>query len=283
MGKLVDLTGKQFGQLTVIKRSDKQVQGRSYWDCRCSCGKEIRADAYALKYGHSKSCGCSRKAREYIDFTGMRFERLTVIKRVESPYKNGHAWLCRCDCGKEIIAQTGGLKDGTYKSCGCYARDMAKKRAKHGDARDSGRVRLYEIWNAMKGRCTRVNTVGYKDYGGRGITVCQEWIDSYISFREWALNNGYADNLTIDRIDVNGNYEPSNCRWATAKQQCRNTRRNFNITYNGITKTLEDWGAEYGIKPNTLRYRIKKHKWSIEKALTTPINEKCRNHRARAV
>jgi len=281
MRKLVDLTGKQFGKLTVIKRSIGNKKG-TFWDCQCSCGNKVTINASNLKDRHTRSCGCMRKESKSTDLTGLQFGRLTAMKRVPSHYgSGGYLWLCKCTCGKEVLAQAYALRKGRHSSCGCLAIEKAKSRAKHGGARDSGRERLYDIWNAMKGRCSNSKYILYNRYGGRGITVCKEWLGSYIAFREWALSNGYNDNLTIDRINNDGNYEPSNCRWATYKEQALNTSKNFYITYNGITKTLEEWGTEFGIKPNTLRYRIKKHKWSIEKALTTPINEKYRNGRAK--
>lgn len=131
-------------------------------------------------------------------------------------------------------------------------------------------TRLYEIWRAMKKRCYLKTHVQYDNYGGRGIVVCDEWKDNSKNFFNWAMENGYRDDLTIDRIDVNSNYEPSNCRWVDWKTQNRNTRKNHFITYNGETHCLTEWGEIVGIDPRTLHERIKRG-WSIEQVLTTPL------------
>lgn len=130
-------------------------------------------------------------------------------------------------------------------------------------------TRLYEIWRAMKKRCHLKTHIHYKNYGGRGIVVCDEWKNDSKTFFEWALSNGYRDDLTIDRIDNNGNYEPSNCRWVSVKTQCRNTRKNHLITYNGETRCLIEWSELTGIKHTTIDERLKRG-WTVEQALTIP-------------
>ena len=140
-----------------------------------------------------------------------------------------------------------------------------KRETKHGMTK----TRLHNIWVSMKERCNVPSVNCYKYYGGRGIKVCEEWKHSFESFRDWALANGYTDTLTIDRIDVNGNYEPSNCRWITLKEQGSNKTNNHFITYNGVTKTLQQWADEIGIHHVTLLERIER--WgSVEEALTIP-------------
>jgi len=133
--------------------------------------------------------------------------------------------------------------------------------------------RLYRCWQAMKARCYQLNNWKYSDYHGRGICVCDEWIHDYIAFRNWALNNGYSDNLTLDRIDNNGNYCPENCRWATARQQSNNTRRNHYVEYNGERRTISEWADHLGMPYNTLNQRFWRG-WSAEKALTTPLKSR---------
>lgn len=133
---------------------------------------------------------------------------------------------------------------------------------------DTG-TRLHRIWQNMKARCYRKSAREYENYGGRGITVCEEWRSNYEKFKEWAINNGYADNLTIDRINVNGNYEPTNCRWITNKEQQNNRRDNACYEFNGETKTLAQWSEELGICYKTLQKRIRK--WGVEKAFTEPL------------
>lgn len=133
------------------------------------------------------------------------------------------------------------------------------------------RTRLYSIYYHMLSRCYNSNTDYYYRYGARGITVCEEWRKSFDAFYEWAINNGYDDTLTIDRKDVNGNYEPSNCRWATAKEQANNRSTNHNVTLNDETKTLTEWCLVYSINYRTVRDRLKRG-WNYEKALTTPVD-----------
>lgn len=129
--------------------------------------------------------------------------------------------------------------------------------------------RIYNSWSKMVSRCTDKKDIRYKHYGGRGISVCEEW-NKFRPFYDWALSHGYDDKLTIDRIDVNGNYEPSNCRWITQKEQCNNKRNNINVEYNGETKTLKQWAEKYGIKYKLLHDRYRRYGWEFEKALLTP-------------
>ncbi len=200
-----------------------------------------------------------------INLIGQKFDRLTVIS--EAPRHSGLiAWLCRCDCGNTIIATTKGLRKGHTKSCGCLrasrAAQLAQQKRTHGEKR----TRLYRIWSSMKSRCLYPRNIGFARYGGRGIAVCDEWKNSFETFRDWARANGYADGLTLDRIDVNGNYEPTNCRWLSPKDQARNRRDNVRI--NG--KCQSQLAEELGITSDVLYHRLKKG-WSIEKATSTPL------------
>ena len=153
------------------------------------------------------------------NLVGKRFERLTVISRVGTKWGCA-TWLCRCDCGSNTTCTTGNLTTGNSKSCGCLQRERATERlTKHGRHGE----KLYWVWGEMKQRCKNPKRPGYKNYGGRGISVCREWSD-YATFREWAISNGYVHGLTIDRVNNDGNYEPSNCQWATMLMQSRNKR-----------------------------------------------------------
>lgn len=204
---------------------------------------------------------------------GTRFGMLTIIKEVEPYYYNGHPYrqfLCQCDCGKTSITTLGRLRIGMTKSCGC----KSGSRPNHKELTNS---RIYNIWRSMKQRCYDSNAISFPNYGGRGISVCDEWRNDFMAFYNWSIANGYADNLTIDRIDSKGNYEPSNCRWVTYKQQANNTSSNVLVTHNGESHTLAMWGEILGIQPQTLNYRINHAKWSIEKAFTTPVKIYKRN------
>ena len=165
----------------------------------------------------------------FIDLTGKRFGSVSVIERAENSARNEVMWRCRCDCGKEFTTRARSLRSGECTSCGCVRRAhsiaaMAKANTKHGAAPHRGYTKLYNTWRRMKGRCNRPTATSYQYYGGRGISVCDAWQHDFQAFRDWALAHGYREGLSIDRIDVNGNYCPENCRWITMAEQQRNKR-----------------------------------------------------------
>lgn len=196
---------------------------------------------------------------------GKTFSRLKVIDKAENYVSPSGAkmkrWLCKCECGNTTICATTHLKSGHTKSCGCYARETSMQnglKKKHG----LKNTRLYRIWQQMKTRCCNPKYEYFSSYGGRGIKVCDEWLDKdgFVRFYEWSMSHGYADDLTIDRIDVNGNYCPENCRWATMKEQSKNKRNTPFVTYKGTVKTLAEWAEVTGIKYQTLFCRYKSGK-----------------------
>ena len=196
------------------------------------------------------------------DLTGLKFGRLTVIQR--SGTKNGHvAWLCKCDCGKTIVTIGNLLKSGKSKSCGC------KKIETCGDTHrihGKSNTRLYIAWQHMKQRCCNTKNDRYKYYGGRGISICDDWMQ-FEPFEQWALSNGYEDELTIDRIDVNGDYCPENCRWVTWETQQNNKRNNNIIEAFGEKRTLAEWSKISGVNRTTIQKRINVCGQTPEKAM----------------
>ena len=185
-----------------------------------------------------------------------------LIERV-----NGRLWKIRCKCGNVFVAQP---SDSFGRCVECGAKACGDSLRKHGESVHHGTqkaTRLYNIWLTMRNRCYNPNSKSFTYYGGRGIYVCDQWND-YVAFKNWALSNGYNDNLSIDRIDVNGNYCPENCRWVTHREQMRNTRNNHLITYNGETKTMAEWSEIVGIKYHTLKRRLNAYGWSVERALS---------------
>lgn len=180
-------------------------------------------------------------------------------------------WRCKCECGNEAVVVGPNLTRGTTRSCGCLAHDnRSPKFVTHGQSN----TRLYRTWVSMKERCYREKYPKYRLYGGRGIRVCQEW-QTFEKFAEWAKANGYQEDsprseMTLDRIDPDGDYEPSNCRWASYTEQNRNKRTNRLITYNGQTKTAAEWGYEIGGDRHSILRRLELG-WTIERAITEPL------------
>lgn len=204
------------------------------------------------------------------DLTGQKFERLTVLERVPN-YRNRVAWRCICECGNETIVTSLDICSGNTKSCGCLQRERSSEAAKrtnyiHGETRTP----LHNSWSAMLQRCNDPNYKWYKDYGNRGIKVCEEWL-TFVNFRDWALSNGYQKGLTIERIDVNGNYTPDNCKWITNKEQQRNKRNNHFVEYCGRRVTIAELSEMTGIPYHRLYSRIQNSGWSVEKAVNTPL------------
>lgn len=205
---------------------------------------------------------------KFIDLTGQRFGRWTVLCLAEPNKWRTTRWLCQCDCGKLKVVVGTSLRRGKSQSCGCLHNEFVKQLFTTHGSRHS---RLYSIFRNMKDRCyNRMNRV-YCHYGGRGITICEEWLKDFSRFKNWALQSGYNDKLTIDRIDVNGPYSPENCRWVTMKVQQNNKRNGRTITFQGETHTVSEWADITGIPYYTLHSRIAKLNWPVERALTEKV------------
>jgi len=210
---------------------------------------------------------------------GQKFNRLTIIKldhieKYISPKgkkKNKVYYVCQCDCGKNLIVLKNEITSNGTKSCGCKREENIRKSI---TIHNMTKTRLYKIWRNIKTRCLNKNNKHYKDYGGRGITICEDWKNDFMSFYNWAITNGYKEDLTIDRIDVNGNYEPSNCRWADRTIQNKNKRNNHLITYNGETHCVAEWSGILEINLRTLWSRIINYNWPIEKIFETPVRKR---------
>ena len=209
------------------------------------------------------------------DLIGQRFGRLTVISRGENTKSGKVTWVCTCDCGKrkEKSVTTYDLSSGKVRSCGClYFESNKGRRATHGKTN----TRLHRIWSGMRQRCNDTSYSSYRIYGGKGVTVCDEWSD-FQTFYDWAMANGYREDLTIDRIDCGGNYCPENCRWATMKEQQNNRSNNIRFSVGGIEKTISEWSDASGIPRATLDWRVKNH--LAEDELFMPVNLNNKNIR----
>lgn len=281
----IDLTGKSFGRLLVLEQAPTRVSPKGtkmvYWRCRCSCGNLVEISGGLLRSGNTVSCGCYHKEQQKRnkilqpkDMLGKKIGQLLVVEYAGS--KNNFAmWKCQCDCGNPVIVSGADLRNG--KRVHCSSKIHKKKHGGYGD-------RLYSVFRAIQQRCYNSKCRQYNDYGGRGITMCQEWRSDYAAFRDWALATGYIEEVlpngmnkwTIDRINVNGNYEPSNCRWITCQEQQFNKRDNVVLTYNGETKTAKEFSEQYNISPAVLWQRIKKG-WSAKAAIETPVRKRRNN------
>lgn len=206
------------------------------------------------------------------DITGQTFNRLTAIEFVEC--KNGYAcWMFQCSCGNQKILPGYSVRNGSVKSCGCLAKERARETGLarlnfKGERDENGTPLLYKQYYTIKARCNNPKYKQYKDYGARGIKMCEEWENDFNVFYDWAMSHGYSKNLSIDRIDNNGDYSPSNCRWATKMVQQNNTRANIFLEYDGKRLTLAQWARELDVSYQMLRYRYRAG-WDTERILTT--------------
>lgn len=247
----IDLTGQRFGRLTVIERAENSKSKQARWLCQCDCGNNVIVNSYNLRSAHTTSCGCYRSeasSRAHLhDLVGQRFGSLVVVER--APNKGERAmWLCQCDCGKQTVVRTNSLKSGNTTSCGHRRFTFALKHGMTGSLE-------YNTWASMIMRCTNSNSPHYGHYGGRGITVCKEWRNSFEQFYS-DMGPRPGPEYTIDRIDNDKGYFKENCRWATAKEQHNNTRRNLHVTDGHSVMTLAQMIERVGGNPRTIRSRF---------------------------
>ena len=207
---------------------------------------------------------------KFIDITGKKYNMLTVVKRIENA-GGMPRWLCKCDCGNFTKVRGSNLKSGVVKSCGCLLH-----RPTH--THNMSHTPLYRVWNGMKQRCNNPNTPSYKNYGGRGITVCDEWNNSFDAFYEWA-SKGYAENLTLERIDNEIGYCPENCRWIPKSEQAKNRRSVLKLQHNGETHSLAEWSKLLNVDYKLVHNRICKLGWTFEKAISVPCDINKRNRK----
>lgn len=205
---------------------------------------------------------------KYIDIIGKRFGRLVVLQ-FDHAVQYRKYYLCKCDCGNTKVVLKGNLLAGYTLSCGCLQRERTLAAV----LLPNDEARLHRIFTGMKYRCYNKRHNRYARYGGRGIKICDQWLEDPDSFVKWSLKNGYAPGLSIDRINNDGDYSPENCRWVNKHEQGLNTSKNVIISYNGESMTLKEWARKLGIKNTTLHNRIHYLGWSIDKAFTTPVRK----------
>jgi hypothetical protein len=264
--EITNILGQRFNRLVVIERLESKKNGRQmrhFWLCQCDCGNIIKARHDHLLSGNTQSCGCFKIDRaietsQRKDLLGMVFGRLTVIEESGRNALSSVLWKCVCTCGNEVVVLSGSLLSGATTSCGCYGQEQRTKGAvaaltKHGKTGS----KVYSAWQGMSTRCYYENCVEYHNYGGRGITVCTRWRESFENFYA-DMGDPPSKEYSIDRIDNDGNYEPENCRWATRKEQSRNRQNNRVITFGGLSMIAADWAEALNLPVGTVYYRLRK-------------------------
>jgi hypothetical protein len=213
--------------------------------------------------------------KDFVDWTGKIFGRLTIVRLVgEGNHTIKNRWNCICECGNEKILKEYNFLYGNTKSCGCLQKQRASESTfKHG----ASKSRNYILWSHIKDRCYNPNSQYYHIYGGKGITLYKEWYDSFETFTHY-IGERPTKEHSLDRIDSNKNYEPDNVRWATPTEQANNTSQNHNLTYNNVTQSIAMWERELGFSAGTLKARINMLKWSVEKAIETPVRKNNRTN-----
>ncbi len=208
------------------------------------------------------------------DMTNQYFGNLKVVAFAGKNNRGEATWKCVCSCGNETVVTGNKLRSGWTKSCGCL-QERNRQRGIH-KSHGMTNTKLYIIWQNMKRRCNDPNDIMFKNYGGRGIAVCNEWLSGFEAFLRWANDNGYKEGLSIERIDVNGDYSPDNCKWISKKQQYLNRTDSHRITAFGKTQTIKEWADESGLKYDTIERRINQYGWDPEEAVTIKPHQRRR-------
>lgn len=224
---VIDIAGRKFGKLTVLKRESSAYHGVATWLCLCECGNKKTVAGSSLRRGNTQSCGCiknnnrSRPKKVKIQMIGKKFGKLLVLGRAKDGNRGEVKWICACDCGEKAEIRGMHLRNGKTKSCGCLTvKKTINRMTKHGMARTPE----YTAWKNMKRRCYAPGSTNYKNWGGRGIAVCDSWLKSFDNFYK-DMGDRPSPSHSLDRIDNNGDYNKSNCRWATPDEQSVNKRR----------------------------------------------------------
>ena len=272
--KLIEV-GDKFGKLTIISIDNWHIQPsgqrKRLYKAKCECGNITIVRGSDLISHHAKSCGHCNDIH-----IGDRFGRLTIISRADDYIKpsgdHRPCWNCKCDCGNITIVRGDDLISHHIQSCGCLRKEKASL---HFATHNLSNTRIYGIYTDMKYRCYNSNAKAYKNYGGRGIIICDEWLgnDGFINFYNWSITHGYADNLTIDRINVDGNYEPNNCRWIPKEYQSSNLRRNKYVYFNNEKYTIPQLSNILGISVQLLKYRLKSNNFDLSSLFTYITNK----------
>lgn len=272
--KLTINPGEKYGSLSILRETEPRVTKSPSRTrrirrvlCKCDCGNELEVDLSALKCGNTTTCGCSQKT----NVIGVQFGHVTVMEELDPiRYYNvsNRVVRCQCTCGNIFETTLRPLQTGHSTSCGCKRMEAFYNNRKDLTTHGLSNHRLYRLWTDMKTRCNNPNSYPYARYGNRGISICSEWANDFMNFYNWAMANGYNENMTIDRIDNNGPYSPENCRWVTPREQATNKTTNIMITFNGKTACLSEHCTELGLNYNRIHDRITYLGWSVEQALS---------------
>lgn len=202
---------------------------------------------------------------------GRKYGRLHVIRKDVDNQGKSIKYICKCECGNEVSVIRENLIKGHTRSCGCLKEEIIKAGAHkiHG----MSKTRIYRIWKDMRRRCNNPSRINYHRYGGRGINVCEDWNTNFVAFYDWAMNNGYQDNLSIDRIDNDAGYYPNNCRWVSNTTQANNRRNNRYLEFEGKKRTISEWSSETGLSQTVIESRLNLG-WDVKRTLTTPLRQR---------